>query len=170
MVRASLCTPLDTTLAYIGNGKEATNETDSVIQANEVVDTSGAKVRYNSVDHKGDFRVGDLFYINQETGAVEFTVSDFQIQTENGVTFTTGSDTTFVDGTKVETGDWRISDNIIETLSLDSNFQAASGEINLNSNVNIDGALDVTGNVTIGGNITIGDEATDTIQIIAGID
>ena len=157
-------------LAYIGNGKEVTNETDSVIQANEVVDTNGAKVRYNSVDHKGDFRVGDLFYINQETGAVEFTVSDFQIQTENGVTFTTGSDTTFVDGTKVETGDWRISDNIIETLSLDSNFQAASGEINLNSNVNIDGALDVTGNVTIGGNITIGDEATDTIQIIAGID
>ena len=157
-------------LAYIGNGKEVTNETGSVIQSNEVVDTNGAKVRYNSVDHKGDFRVGDLFYINQETGAVEFTVSDFQIQTDNGVTFTTGSDTTFIDGSKVETGDWRISDNLIETLSLDSNFQAASGEINLNSNVNIDGALDVTGNVTIGGNITIGDEATDTIQIIAGID
>ena len=157
-------------LAYIGNGKEVTNETESVIQANEVVDTNGAKIRYNSVDHKGDFRVGDLFYINQETGAVEFTVSDFQIQTDNGVTFTTGSDTTFIDGTKIETGDWRISDNTIETLSLDANFEASSGEINLNSNVNIDGTLDVTGNVTIGGNITIGDEATDTIQIIAGID
>ena len=157
-------------LAYIGNGKEVTNETGSVIQANEVVDINGAKIRYNSVDHKGDFRVGDLFYINQETGAVEFTVSDFQIQTENGVTFTTNGDTTFIDGTKIETGDWRISDNLIETLSLDANFQASSGEINLNSNVNIDGTLDVTGNVTIGGNITIGDEASDTIQIIAGID
>ena len=157
-------------LAYIGNGKEVTNETESVIQANEIVDINGAKIRYNSVDHKGDFRVGDLFYINQETGAVEFTVSDFQIQTENGVTFTTNGDTTFIDGTKIETGDWRISDNLIETLSLDANFQASSGEINLNSNVNIDGTLDVTGNVTIGGNITIGDEASDTIQIIAGID
>ena len=157
-------------LAYIGNGKEITNDPVTVIQANEVVDLNGAKIRYNSVDHKGDFRVGDLFYINQEDGTVEFTVSDFQINTENGVTFTTNGDTTFIDGTKIETGDWRISGNTIETLSLDADIEAASGEINLNSNVNIDGSLDVTGNVTIGGNITIGDEATDTIQIVAGID
>ena len=42
--------------------------------------------------------------------------------------------------------------------------------IDLNSDVNVAGSLDVTGNVTIGGNITIGDEASDTIQIVAGID
>jgi len=157
-------------LAYIGNGKEATNETESVIQANEVVETNGAKIRYNSVDHKGDFRVGDLFYVNQDTGSVTFAVSDFEINTDNGVTFTTGSDNTFVDGTKVETGDWRISGNTVETLTQDANFAGGSGIINLDSDVNVTGSLDVTGNVTIGGNITIGDEATDTIQIIAGID
>jgi hypothetical protein len=157
-------------LAYIGNGKEVTNEVESVIQANEIVESEGAKIRYNSVDHKGDFRVGDLFYVNQETGSVTFAVSDFEINTDNGVTFVTGSDTTFVDGTKIETGDWRISGNTVETLTQDANFAAGSGEINLNADVNVTGSLDVTGDVTIGGNITIGDEATDTIQIIAGID
>ena len=157
-------------LAYIGNGKEVTNETESVIQANEVVEIQGAKIRYNSVDHNGDFRVGDLFYVNQNTGSVTFAVQDFVINTANGVSFETGSDTTFVDGTKIETGDWRFSGNTVETLTQDANFEAASGEINLNSNVNVNGSLDVTGNVTIGGNITIGDEASDTIQIIAGID
>lgn len=157
-------------LAYIGNGKAVTNDPNTVIQANEVVADNGAKIRYNSVDHKGDFRVGDLFYVNQETGNVTFAVSDFTINTENGVSFVTGGDTTFIDGTKIETGDWRISGNTVETLTQDANFAAGSGEIYLNSDVNINGSLDVTGNVTIGGNITIGDEETDTIQIIAGID
>ena len=157
-------------LAYIGNGKEVTNDAETVIQSNEVIEIDNAKIRYNSVDHKGDFRVGDLFYVNQETGSATFTVSDFIINTTNGVTFTTGSDTTFVDGTKVETGNWRFSGNTIETVSGSANFNAANGEINLQDNTNITGNLDVTGNVTIGGNITIGDEATDTIQIIAGID
>ena len=157
-------------LAYIGNGKEVTNDPETVIQDNEVVEASGAKIRYNSVDHKGDFRVGDLFYVNQESGNVTFAVSDFEINTQNGVTFTTGANSTFIDGTKIETGDWRISGNTVETLTQDANFEAASGEINLNSNVNVNGSLDVTGNVTIGGNIVIGDEATDTIQIVAGID
>jgi hypothetical protein len=157
-------------LAYIGNGKEVTNDTGTVIQENEIVEAQGARVRYNSVDHNGDFRVGDLFYVNQETGNVTFAVSDFTINTENGVSFVTGGDTTYIDGTKIETGDWRISGNTVETLTQDANFSAATGQINLNSDVAINGSLDVTGNVTIGGNITIGDEATDTIQIVAGID
>ena len=157
-------------LAYIGNGKEVTNDPETVIQANEIVETNNAKIRYNSVDHKGDFRVGDLFYVNQETGNVTFAVSNFEINTENGVTFNTNGDTTFIDGTKIETGDWRISGNTVETLTQDANFEGGSGTINLNSDVNVTGSLDVTGNVTIGGNITIGDEETDTIEIIAGID
>ena len=157
-------------LAYIGNGKEVDNNPATVIQANEIVESESAKIRYNSVDHKGDFRVGDLFYVNQETGNVTFSVSDFEINTENGVTFNTNGDTTFIDGTKIETGDWRISGNTIETLTQDANFTSGSGIINLNSSVNVTGSLDVTGNVTIGGNITIGDEETDTIEIIAGID
>ena len=157
-------------LAYIGNGKEITNDPLTVIQANEVIESNNAKIRYNSVDHEGDFRVGDLFRVDQATGTVDFSVSDFTINTTDGVTFNTDGQTTFIDGTKIETGNWRISGNTIETVSGDGNFTPASGQLNLNSDVNITGNLDVTGNVTIGGNITIGDDAGDTINIIAGIE
>ena len=156
-------------LAYIGNGKEVTNDPETVIQDNEVVELNDAKIRYTSVDHKGDFRVGDLFYVNQETGTVDLTSANFNVLT-SGITFTDGSNVTFIDGTRIDTGNLRISGNTVESLLGDVNITAASDEINLNNNVNIAGNLDVTGNVSIGGNITIGNEPTDTIQFIAGID
>ena len=157
-------------LAYIGNGKEVTNDPGTVIQENEVVQLNGAKVRFNSVDHKGDFRVGDLFYVNQEDGTVEFTSSDFRVQSQNGFTFTDGFNTTVINSVGIDTGNLRIRGNTIETLSEDLNFDAASDQINLNNNVLVDGNLDVTGNLTLGGNITIGDEASDSIEFVAGID
>ena len=156
-------------LAYIGNGKEVTNDATTVIQENEVVELNNARVRYNSVDHRGDFRVGDLFYVNQETGQVTFTAANFNVDTDTGLTFTDGVNTTVIESDKIDTGNLRISGNTIESLSGDVNFTAASDQINLNNNVNIDGNLDVTGNVTIGGNITIGDEITDSIEFVAGI-
>ena len=156
-------------LAYIGNGKEITNDPETVLQDNEVTELNGAKVRYNSVDHKGDFRVGNLFYVNQDDGTVSFVASALNIDLTSGATFTTDGQTTFVNGERIDTGNLRISGNTIESLSGDVNFDAASNQINLQNNVAITGNLDVTGNVTIGGNITIGDEASDSLNIIAGI-
>jgi len=156
-------------LAYIGNGGSETNDPTTVIQANEIVELNRAKIYYNSVDHKGDFRVGDQFYVNQQTGEVTFSNSD--IEFTNSLTFTDGlGNITFIDASRIETGNFRISGNTIETLTQDFNVVSASDVINLQNNVNIAGNLDVTGNVTIGGNITIGDENTDTIVIIAGVD
>ena len=156
-------------LAYIGTGKEVSNDPLEVIQANEVVELNGAKVRYNSVDHKGDFRVGDLFYVNQEDGTVSFSVNALNIDLTSGVTFTTGGSNTFISGERIDTGNLRISGNTIESLSGDITFSAATDQINLQNNVAITGNLDVTGDVSIGGNIQIGDEATDSITIVAGI-
>jgi hypothetical protein len=156
-------------LAYIGTGKEVSNDPLEVIQANEVVELNGAKVRYNSVDHKGDFRVGDLFYVNQEDGTVSFSVNALNIDLTSGVTFTTGGSNTFISGERIDTGNLRISGNTIESLSGDITFSAATDQINLQNNVVITGDLDVTGDVSIGGNIQIGDEATDSITIVAGI-
>ena len=158
-------------LGYIGSGKEETNELESVNQANEIVQLDGATIVFNSVDHKGDFRVGDLFYVNQQTGDVTFNSSDFVINTQNGITISDGGNTTFIDATKVDTGNLRLSGNTLSSLSGDINLDAAAtNTINLNANVNVTGDLDVTGDVTIGGNITIGDEATDTVQFVAGIE
>ena len=157
-------------LAYIGVGKESSNDPNAVIQANEVVELNSAKIRYNSVDHKGDFRVGDLFYVDQDTGNASFNVNEFNIDTSNGVNITSNGNTTFINGDRIDTGNLRFSGNTVESLSGDINLNAASNLITLDSNVNVTGNLDVTGNITLGGNLQIGDEATDTVQIVAGID
>lgn len=154
--------------AYIGTGKDTTNDDTLVIQANEVVELNNANVYYNSVDHKGDFRVGDLFYVNQQTGTVTFSTADINVVGSN-ITLSNGSSTTIIDATLIDTGNLRISGNTISSLTGDINLTAASDIIDLMNNVNIAGNLDVTGNVTIGGNITIGNEATDTINFVAGI-
>jgi len=156
-------------LAYIGTGKEVSNDPLEVIQENEVVELNDAKVRYNSVDHKGDFRVGEQFYVNQDDGTVSFVASALNIDLTTGATFTTDGNTTFISGERIDTGNLRISGNTIESLSGDINFSSASDTINLQNNVAITGDLDVTGNVSIGGNITIGDEASDSLNIVAGI-
>ena len=157
-------------LAYIGTGKDVTNDVTQVIQANEVVANSDANIYFSTVDHKGDFRVGDLFRVNQETGEVTFTNAEFLFNNNQGITFTDGTNTTIIDGTKVEAGNIRVSGNTISSTSGDININSSTGNINLQDNVNITGNLDVTGNVTVGGNITLGDEDTDTININARID
>ena len=120
-------------LAYIGVGKEVDNDDTNVIQANEIVELSNAKIRYSSVDHKGDFRVGDLFYVNQEDGTVDFSSSTFNINTSSGVTIQTGSSTTTITGDKIDTGNLRISGNTIQSLSGDINLDADSGTVRINS-------------------------------------
>ena len=156
-------------LAYIGNGKEVTNDPGTVDQADEVIELNDAKIRYNSVDHKGDFRVGDLFRVNQADGTVNFVASDLNINLTNGATFTTNGQNTFINGERIDTGNLRLSGNTISSTAGAINVDSASGVINLLDNVDITGNLDVSGDVTIGGNITIGDEATDNITIVAGI-
>ena len=157
-------------LAYIGTGAEENNDPDYVIQANEVTSLNGARVRYNSIDHKGDFRVGDLFYVNQDDGTVTFTSANFNINTNSGLTFSTGGSNTVITGDRVDTGNLRLSGNTISSTSGNIIFDASNDEIEFTDDVNITGSLDVSGDVTIGGNITFGDSSNDSIQFVAGID
>jgi len=155
--------------AYIGNEKSVTNDPTTVIQANEVIENNGANIRFSSVDHLGDFRVGDLFFVNQDTGEVNFSTNNLTVETTDGITFTDGSNTTIIDATKAQTGNIRIGGNTIESLSGDINLFAYSDQINLENDVDITGNLDVTGNIAIGGNITLGDSSQDSIEFVAGI-
>ena len=157
-------------LAYIGTGAGEENDPGNVIQANEVVELNDARVRYNSVDHKGDFRVGDLFYVNQDDGTVTFTSANFNINTNSGLTFSTGGSNTIITGDRIDTGNLRLSGNTISSTSGNIVFDASNDEIVFNDNVDINGSLDVSGDVTIGGNITFGDSSNDSIQFVAGIE
>lgn len=156
--------------AYIGAGLRSDNDNTYVIQANETVESNGAHIYYSSVDHKGDFRVGDLFYVNQADGTVTFTSANFNVTSTEGLTFTNGGNVTYIDGNEIDTGNLKLSGNTLESTSGPVNILAANDQINLLNNVSIAGNLDVVGNVTIGGNIIIGDQTTDTINFVAGID
>ena len=155
--------------AYIGNDYEVDNDASTVIQQNEVVDSNGAKIYYSSVDHKGDFRVGNQFHVNQDTGQVNFTSASLNIDVDQALTFTSGPNVTIISGDSIETGNVKISGNQVTTTSGDLNLDAFSNQINFLDDVNINGNLDVSGDITIGGNVTIGDETTDSINITAGI-
>jgi len=120
-------------LAYIGNGKETTNDNATVIQANEVVELNDAKIRYNSVDHKGDFRVGDLFHVNQEDGTVNFSASDVNIAANQGITVTTGNSSTVITGNSINTGNLTISGNTISSTTGDIILDSASGLVVIDS-------------------------------------
>jgi hypothetical protein len=155
--------------AYIGLGKEVDNDPSTAIQVNEVIELSNARIFYSSVDHKGDFRVGDLFYVNQADGTVTFTSAFTNIASSSTLTFTSGGHTTIIDGSYIQQDNVKLSGNTIESTTGALNLDADNGQINLLDNVSITGDLDVTGDVSIGGNITIGDQTTDTLSIVAAI-
>jgi hypothetical protein len=155
--------------AYIGSGKEVDNDASAAIQANEVVELSDARIYYSSVDHEGNFRVGDLFAVDQDTGAVSFTAASTVLSSASSLTFISGGHTTVIDGTLIQQDNVRLSGNTIESTSGALNLNADNNQINLLDNVSITGDLNVTGNVTIGGNITVGDATTDTLSIVAAV-
>ncbi len=119
--------------AYIGNGKETSNDPLTVIQANEVVELNNARIRYSSVDHDGDFRVGDLFFVDQQTGTVNFTSATFNIETSTGISITTGASTTTITGEFIDTGNLRISGNTISSITGDIILDAASSTVRIDS-------------------------------------
>lgn len=155
--------------AYVGSGKLSTNEPSDRIAANEVVELNGAHIYYTSVDNEGNFSVGDAFYVNQKTGAVQFNGQALNIASLQGIVFNDGVNTTTITASEIDTGNIKISGNTVESVTGNLNVVAASGEINLQNNTYVSGNLDVTGDVTIGGNIIIGDQSTDTINFVGGI-
>lgn len=160
--------------AYIGTGADLSNDKSTVTQSNEVIEINGGRVYYNSVDQGGNFRVGDLFSVNFETGAVSFEVPTFDITSLTGITFSDGTNTTVVNPSGIETPRFSLTGNTISTstgpITLDP---SGSENINLNASVNVIGNLDVTGNIdvdgniTLGGNIRIGDQNLDSIEVLA---
>ena len=101
---------------YIGSGKDFTNDASLANQANEVVETNGGRVFYSSTDQKGDFRVGEVFLVDQETGNVNFqSTSQTQQATSIGLSDSTG--TTNIFPAYIETGNIRLAGNTFSTTS-----------------------------------------------------
>jgi hypothetical protein len=151
--------------AYIGTGRLSNNDPLDVIQANEVVQLNRAKLYYTSVDAQGDFRVGEFFLVDQQTGNVTFSEANVTISSPSGIVFTDGVNTTEITPTKVETGNIRISGNTIESTSGGITLDAANNQINTADDVNITGNLDVSGSLTVDSDTVLGTNSSNTLTI-----
>ena len=151
-------------MAYIGAGKYVDNDASRAIYANETVETNSGKIHFVTTDHLGGFRIGDNFLVDFETGNTTINIDTLTVNQFNALRVNTGANTTVIDGAYIETGNFNIANNLIETYSGDLNITASTGQINLQNNTNIIGNLDISGNLSYGGTLNIkGDETTDTL-------
>ena len=151
---------------YIGTGLDSQNDYGLVIQANEVVAINGGQLYYDSMDHKGDYRIGDIFYVNQETGAVAFNAQALNFSSNGSIVLEGISGRTVIEATGVSTGNIRIHDNNIDSVFGPVNFSAQSGTTTLNTHVTVTGALTVSGDVLVKGNVFLGNDPLDTVSVI----
>ena len=127
--------------------------TQPVISANEAVDNGGGRVFFTSTDQDGNFRVGDLFAIEQSTGiatlnADAFNISGLQELNLGNVTLGGGSATiTEFSTDPFFTAD---SDNIVPTQRAIKAYiagQIGGGGASLNVNSITAGSVFISSNI-----------------------
>ena len=95
---------------YVGSGADYTNDPSLAVQASEVEELNNGKVLYSSTDQDGDFRVGDAFSVDQETGNVQFQATS-TAQSAANITLSDATGTTNIFPAYIETGNLRFSGN-----------------------------------------------------------
>ena len=159
-------------VGYVGVGKFVDNDPSRAIQANEIVELNSGKIYYQTVNHFGDFRIGDNFFINQETGESSIVIDSSEVQGFGRlrVTDVNTGDVTIIDGEQISTGNLTFTGNDILSVDGPINFDSFSGEINLQDNTNVTGDVDITGDLTFDGTLNLmGNEATDTLKFNVSI-
>ena len=145
--------------AYIGTGYDLTNNKATVNQANEVIEVNTGRVFYESVDQEGNFRIGDFFSVDFETGAVTFSGANFDVSSLTGINFTSGSNTTVIDPTQVATGNIIISGNTISTQAGGITIDPTG-----NNTITINGSTTLSGDFVLGGALTIDDASNSSVS------
>jgi hypothetical protein len=156
--------------AYIGAGKDVTNDPSLNIAANETVELAFGKIYYQSLDNKGNFKVGDAFGVSFDTGLVSINGVSVSAGGVTSINFASGTAETVIDATQVTTGNIKFSNNLLTTLSGAINLPSGTGEINLNSDTSVSNNLDVTGNFNIDGTLTIGNAYIDIVRFTAPVE
>ena len=151
---------------YVGSGLDSQNDYSLAEQANEVVAINDGQLYYDSTDHRGDYRIGDIFLVEQSTGNVSFNAQAINYTANGTITLEGAGGRTFIHAPVIEVGNIRIHDNNIDSQAGPVNILAFSGSTYLNTNVNVTGNTSVTGDTNIKGTLTqFGNEPTDTVTV-----
>ncbi len=104
---------------HVGSGKDFSNDPTKSIQANETTQLNNGEVSYVSIDHKGDFRVGESFYVNQETGSVSFAATSVNLEVTGNMDVTDGVDTSTLTPTSLSVGNLQLAANTFSSVAGD---------------------------------------------------
>ena len=132
-----------TNFNHVGSGKDFTNDITITSQADEVIELNGGEVSYVSIDQSGNFRVGEAFFVNQETGNVSFAATTYALDVTGDIDITDGTNTANLSATSFRVGNLQFSGNTVSSTS---------GDVTINpsafNQTNITGDLDVSGTLT----------------------
>jgi hypothetical protein len=152
-------------MAYVGAGKDVTNDRSLAVQSQETVELNSGRIYYQSQDHDGNFRVGDTFSVDFSTGFI--TLNNLIPVAFTGSSLTVGlpGAQTFIDGERIILPNFTVSGNTIKSDINQMDIASANGTINFLTNTDISNNLTVSGNFTVGGSLTnLGNQITDTID------
>jgi hypothetical protein len=151
-------------MAYVGSGKDVTNDRSLAVQAQETVELNSGRIYYQSQNHSGNFRVGDVFEVNFDAGFVNLAPGSFDF-TGSSLTVGLPGSQTYIDAERITLPNLTVSGNTIKSDINQMDIASASGTINFLTNTDISNNLTVSGNFTVGGSlINLGNQVTDTID------
>mgnify|MGYP001173182343 CR=1 FL=1 len=157
-------------MAYIGTGSNKENDQTLRIEANETVELNSGKIYFQTTDAQGKFKVGDNFFADFETGTTSIDANTVAFDTLSEIRINTGSETTFIDGTRIDTGNLLLSGNKISSSTGNLVFDSITNH-DIRSDVSMSGKLDISGNFSIGQSLTrIGDQLSDTVTFNMDLD
>lgn len=123
--------------AYIGAGIDSSNDTTLTLRDQEAVELNSGKIYYVSTDARGTFRVGNVFYVDFDTGETSIDASSIDFSGVSAIVINTGGEITYIDGERIDIGNIRFSGNSVVTVLGDLIWSPASGFLNVSSNSNI---------------------------------
>jgi hypothetical protein len=123
--------------AYIGSGKDVSNDNTLAVQSQEISEINSGSVVYTSTDQKGNFRVGDNFFVDFDTGETSIDANSVDFSGIGNITVNNGVETTYIDGERVDTGNIRFTGNTVTTLDGDLNLSPQTELFNTDNNAGL---------------------------------
>ena len=123
--------------AYIGSGKDVSNDNTLTIQSQETVELNSGTIVYTSTDAQGTFRVGDNFYVDFETGETSIDANSIDFSGIGNITVNNGVDVTYIDGERVDTGNIRFTGNTVTTTDGDLNLSPVTEVFSTDNNASL---------------------------------
>jgi hypothetical protein len=154
-------------MSHIGSGGDSTNNPNLAIQSQEIYKINDARVYYQTVDHLGDFRVGDQFRINQRTGNVDFGTANFKLGPVSSLTISDGVNASILQPTSIQVGTLLLSSNSISTLAGDLRINPSGLLTTIESGLQVNGSFIYTG-IFNSPNVTQSTGTTTGAIVVAG--